>query len=383
MHITFESLGTHGDVAPLIAVAQELQRRGHSCELLTNEVFAPAALAAGLEVSAVSTQHGLLPGVPRFDDYLYRSFSAICERFAQHPSRARLVVNCDRYCASNLVAERHGLRVVRLHLSPFKLRPYDTRRTPPYDLFAKNERVLAYVNELRQRLGLHGVDTAFHEEAYVLRHVATFPRWLGPELPAAAPELDYVGFPLPAERGPLPHALRAFIDRHGKPLVFTYGTANDDVRDFIRQADACCRELERPGVVLCPRGVPSDGGTERFMLCPFVPLGALLPESLLLVHHGGIGTAARALEAGLPQVIIPRWFDQPDNAARLAALGACSVLAPRDFSAHSLAFAVRSLLDHDGHVARRARELGGRVRGMNAIERWADLLETESLHAAA
>jgi len=39
------------------------------------------------------------------------------------------------------------------------------------------------------------------------------------------------------------------------------------------------------------------------------------------VHHGGIGTCAQGLRAGIPQLITPVFFDQPDNAARLEALG--------------------------------------------------------------
>jgi hypothetical protein len=54
----------------------------------------------------------------------------------------------------------------------------------------------------------------------------------------------------------------------------------------------------------------------------FEPLGHLLPLSALLVHHGGIGTTARALQAGIAQVVVPFAFDQPDNAVRVEALGA-------------------------------------------------------------
>jgi rhamnosyltransferase subunit B len=381
MDIIFESLGTVGDVAPIVAVAQELQRRGHTCELLTNEIFVADARRAGLRAQAVSTQYGILRRMPRFDDYLYCAYLSICEHFLRR-ARPQLVVNCDRYCTSNLLAERYGLPVVRLHLSPFKLRPYDTRRVPSYDLFARNERVLAYVNQLRSRLGLAAVGSAFHAEPHVVRHVATFPRWLCREPLEGAPELDFVGFPLPAENGPLPAELRGFIERYGRPIVFTYGTANDELGEFIRQADLCCWALQVPGVVLCPRGVGNLRASEQLLLCPFTPLGALLPESRLLVHHGGIGTAARALEAGVPQVIIPQRFDQPDNGERIAALGVGRVIDQGEFSANSMATTIRPLLACEA-LARRSDELRARVRRENAIEQWADILEKENFDAVA
>jgi rhamnosyltransferase subunit B len=374
MSIVFVSLGSVGDVAPLIAVAERLQARGHSCELLTNEEFVAGARSRGLKASAVAPRIEILRHVARFEEYLYCSHATIAEAFAGRTSSVSLVVNCDRYCASNLVAEKQGLRVARLHLSPFKLRPYDTGRIPSYDLFAKNPRVLAFANGVRSTFGLDHVNSAFHDEAYVVRHVAAFPDWFFPAPPSAAPPMDFVGFPLPPERVPLPSALQAFIQRRGRPLVFTFGSANGQVDDFIAQAELCCKELRLPGVVLCPRGVGERRSSERLLLCPFVPLGALLPDARLLVHHGGIGTTARALEAGVPQVIIPQRFDQPDNGARCAALGACSVLDPARATPRLLAKTIRVLLDN-ASVGRRAAELRDRIEPSRGLELLADILD--------
>jgi rhamnosyltransferase subunit B len=374
MNITFVSLGSVGDVAPLVAVAERLQARGHSCELLTNEEFVADARSRGLTAHAVAPRIEILHHVLRFDEYLYCSHASIARELGQRASSVSLVVNCDRYCASNLVAEKHGLRVARLHLSPFKLRPYDTRRVPAYELFARNPRVLSFVNPLRATFGLRGVDTAFHEEAYVVRHIAAFPGWFCADPPSAAPPMDFVGFPLRPERVPLPPALRAFIQRRGRPLVFTFGTANGQLDGFIEQAELACKELRLPGVILCPRGAGDRPISERLLLCPFIPLGAVLPEARLLVHHGGIGTTARALEAGVPQVIIPQRFDQPDNGARCAALGACTVLDPASVTPHRLGHAIRGLLDN-ARVARRAAELRERIELSHGLERFADSLE--------
>jgi UDP:flavonoid glycosyltransferase YjiC (YdhE family) len=374
MNLTFVSLGSLGDVAPLIAVAERLQARGHSCELLSNQEFIAGARARGLKASSVAPPVEIFRHVPRFEEYLYCSPATIAEQLGRGASSVDLVVNCDRYCASNLVAEKYGLSVARLHLSPFKLRPYDTGRTPSYDLFARNPRVLGFVNQLRGSFGLDRVATAFHDEAYVVRHVATFPSWFCPAPPSAAPPVDFVGFPLPPERVPLPPELGAFIQRRGRPLVFTFGTANRQLEEFIQQAEHCCQELRLPGVVLCPRGVGERRSSEQLLLCPFLPLGAVLPEARLLVHHGGIGTTARALEAGVPQVILPQRFDQPDNGARCETLGVGSVLEPAQATPLSLLRAIRGLLDNAG-VSRRAAELRGRIEPSQGLERFADSLE--------
>jgi rhamnosyltransferase subunit B len=52
-----------------------------------------------------------------------------------------------------------------------------------------------------------------------------------------------------------------------------------------------------------------------------VPLRGLLPSCRALVHHGGIGTAALAYEAGVPQVLTPFAHDQFDNSQRVVASG--------------------------------------------------------------
>jgi rhamnosyltransferase subunit B len=54
---------------------------------------------------------------------------------------------------------------------------------------------------------------------------------------------------------------------------------------------------------------------------PYVALSELLPRAAGLVHHGGIGTTAEALRAGVPQLVTPFAWDQFDNAARMKALG--------------------------------------------------------------
>jgi UDP:flavonoid glycosyltransferase YjiC (YdhE family) len=82
---------------------------------------------------------------------------------------------------------------------------------------------------------------------------------------------------------------------------------------------------------------------------PYVPLRALLPRAAALVHHGGIGTTAEALRAGVPQAIVPLAYDQFDNAARVEALGAGLRVAggAAGPNPRALAAALRRLESHD------------------------------------
>src|SRR6187401_454988 len=60
----FENIGSHGDVMPLVAIAAELVRRGHRCQLLANEHFRTEATARGIGFYAIAHErtHGEIPG---------------------------------------------------------------------------------------------------------------------------------------------------------------------------------------------------------------------------------------------------------------------------------------------------------------------------------
>jgi hypothetical protein len=61
----------------------------------------------------------------------------------------------------------------------------------------------------------------------------------------------------------------------------------------------------------------------------WVPDGDVLPHASVVVGHGGSGTTLHALAAGCPLVVVPLFADQPQNAARVAVVGA-GVVAPID-----------------------------------------------------
>ena len=103
-------------------------------------------------------------------------------------------------------------------------------------------------------------------------------------------------------------------------------------------------------------------------------LSAVLPRSAALVHHGGIGTAAQALAAGRPQLVMPMAFDQPDNAARLVRLGVARMLPPARFSGARVARQLAALLGSDV-VANRCAELARRCDASDSIGRTCDLIE--------
>ncbi|MFH5821234.1 glycosyltransferase [Georgenia sp. AZ-5] len=106
----------------------------------------------------------------------------------------------------------------------------------------------------------------------------------------------------------------------------------------------------------------------------WTPLARLLPRTAGLVHHGGIGTLAHAIRAGVPQLIVPFAHDQPDNANRVRALGIAERLDRRRFTAERAARALDGLLG-DVQVRARCAVYAARVDFARAAEEACDVIE--------
>ena len=106
------------------------------------------------------------------------------------------------------------------------------------------------------------------------------------------------------------------------PIVFTSGSAMTRGNDFFAASAAACELLGRRALFVTrfpnqlPRPLPA-----LVHHIHHAPFSQLLPRAAALVHRGGIGTAAQALKAGVPQLVAPCCYDQFDNAAHLQRLG--------------------------------------------------------------
>jgi UDP:flavonoid glycosyltransferase YjiC (YdhE family) len=159
------------------------------------------------------------------------------------------------------------------------------------------------------------------------------------------------------------------------PLVFTSGSAHTSADAFFAASAAACRLLGRRAIFITrfPQQLP-DPLPPLVRHIDYIPFSKLLPHAAAFIHHGGIGTAAQALKAGVPQLIAPSCYDQFDNAARLENLGVSSTI-PRDrYTAASVAAAVNKLLG-EPRVRQRCVALASRFGNGGALVAAADALE--------
>lgn len=86
----------------------------------------------------------------------------------------------------------------------------------------------------------------------------------------------------------------------------------------------------------------------------YAPHSLLFARAAALIHHGGIGTLAQAFSAGRPQLIVPHFADQLDNAARAVRIGVARTLAPARYTAASATRELAELLGNDAYRVRAA-----------------------------
>ena len=104
----------------------------------------------------------------------------------------------------------------------------------------------------------------------------------------------------------------------------------------------------------------------------FLPQPAILPEVDLVVTHGGNNTVTEAVHFGKPMVVLPLFWDQPDNAQRVEERGFGVRLPSYEFEDRELHEAIERLLAAPDP---RLRKASARLQRRPGTERAADQIE--------
>jgi UDP:flavonoid glycosyltransferase YjiC (YdhE family) len=173
-----------------------------------------------------------------------------------------------------------------------------------------------------------------------------------------------------------PAALEDFLGAGEPPVLFSLGTSVAvDPQSFHEVAASALDRVGARGLFL--------GGVEAHLPArrrgvdahfEYVPLSAVLPRCRLAVHPGGFGTTAAAVTAGVPQIAVPRAFDQAYHGARVERLGIGRAIPWRRFGARALERALREALA-DRALADRAAALARQVGRSDGVPVAADAID--------
>lgn len=414
--IVFATFGSLGDLHPYLAVARELQRRGHRPLIATFAEFRDDVAAGGVEFAPMRPDmagFGDKAGVmERLTDPWRGPGFLVCAMFMPHLRDsyedlaracrgADLLVTHPLAFAGPLLAEKQGLPWASTALSPLtQFSAFDppllaaapwmrwVSRLGPgaYRLVFRIPRAMvrrweAPLRAFRAELGLPATAAlAQFEGQYSARlHLALFSGRLAarqPDWPAATVVCGfprYDGTPLEARRQ---SEVEAFLATGGPPLVFGLGSSAVMVAgEFWGAAAEAAQATGRRAILLTGRPPDSLGPLPSSVRAyDYLPYSAVFPRAAAIVHSGGIGTLAQALAAGRPQLIVPVAFDQPDNARRAVALGIARSVPFRRAGARRLVRELDTLLASTG-IATRAAKVGEDIAREDGARAAADALE--------
>jgi UDP:flavonoid glycosyltransferase YjiC (YdhE family) len=235
-------------------------------------------------------------------------------------------------------------------------------------------RLRGALNRERRRLGLADVASVYaHAFRTGTMLLATDPV-LAPAPSDARRDVVTTGFWYLDEDDdpdPLDADLEAFLDAGAPPVYVGFGSmpcrnperATRTVVEAIRAAGQRA-VLHRGWAGLGAGDLPGS-----IHLVDGVSHARLFPRVSAVVHHGGAGTVAAALRAGVPQVVVPHLLDQFWWAARVQRLGVAAPAPPmRRLDGDALARAIRAASQSAG-LRDRAQEAAFQLDARSGLPR--------------
>jgi rhamnosyltransferase subunit B len=411
--IVLNTFGSFGDIHPYMAIAIELQRRGHAPVVATMEIYREKIEGAGLEFAPVRPD---IPQPSEQDPELIRKimepktgprflteevvFPAVRESYADLANAvagADLLITHPAAPAGPLLGRKTGMQWLSTVLAPLSFFSAYDPPVPPFWQWTRKLSVLGpgvmgflmrltqstykakAITDFRDELGLEDTGNPMFEGQHSpTRVLALFSEVFAQRQPDWPSQTEITGFCFydGNRDAQVPEELTRFLQNGAPPIVFTLGSSAVWVaRDFFEESIEAAKRLGRRAVLLIgdernlPRSLP-----EGFIALDYVPYQLLLPGACAVVHHGGVGTTSQGLLAGVPTLIVPFAFDQSDNAEHARKLGTSRTLYRNNYTATQAANELNVLLK-EASYARKATEVSQKLKREDGPARASDFIE--------
>lgn len=178
------------------------------------------------------------------------------------------------------------------------------------------------------------------------------------------------GFVEPGDWTP-PDPLVAFLEAGPPPVYVGFGSMGsrrpEETTDLILRALA--RAKQRAVMLSGWSGLRKADLPDTVFMLDSIPFSWLFPRAAAVIHHGGAGTTAAGLRAGVPSLVVPFFGDQFFWGRRVAALGVGPEPIPRkELTAERLAQAIERALT-DQTMRRRSADLGASIEAEDGVAR--------------
>lgn len=404
--------GSRGDVQPYVALGQALRALGHDCALVTTLDHEALVRSHGLEVATIPVSvaaelarveatravegGGVLSSFRQLAAMARRSARALAEVGLEACRGADvLVTNFSTALVADGLSKKLGVPVVQAYNVPVTpTSAFPGALFPGLDFGGLSRRL----GHRLTRAALWATARASANEACVevlgASPAPLLPRPHAGLLPGGvlygfseaflprpsdwASELEVTGFWFvdePADLTPDP-ALERFLDEGPPPVCVGFGSMSTERPDQVGALVLEATQMAGVRLVLLSgwAGLEPSGLSSDVLTLPAAPHSWLFPRCRAVVHHGGAGTTAAAVRAGVPAVVAPFHGDQPFWASRVHALGLGPRPIPRKKLTSRLLADALSRAVADDALARRAAELGRVVRAERGAARAATLI---------
>jgi vancomycin aglycone glucosyltransferase len=392
MRVLLSTIGSRGDVQPLVALALALRDRGQEVRLCVPPDFRDWIESLDLPVTPIgpelrATGKANPSAAPPTPEQLRQIMEGVVA--TQFETLTAAAQGCDLMVgatalqiAAPSVAEKLGIPYFFAAYCPAVLP--SPHHAPPVlamlgdkpaaaqtdysELWAKerqrwNDQWRSPLNAQRAKAGLEPIRDVYP-------HILTDQPWLaadptlGPWPDPADESVFQTGAWLLKDDRPLSPELEAFLDAGAPPIYFGFGS--------IRAPENLSRVMIEAARALGRRAILSRGWADLALIDDApdclaigeVNQQALFKRVAAVVHHGGAGTTTAAARAGAPQVVIPQHYDQHYWAGRIDHLGIGTAHAPGTPTTGSLTSALNHTLQSD--VAARAESIAAAVRSDGA-----------------
>ncbi len=404
--------GSRGDVQPYVALGQALRTLGHECTIVTTSdheelvrgyglevVTLPLDVAAELrrvETSRAVEGGGLISSFRQFAEIAKRSARSLAQRGLDASREADvLVTNFSTALVADAISKKLGVPVVQAFNVPLTTTSaFPGALFPGMDSGGLSRRLSHRLTRAALWLTVRAsandacVELLGAKSAPLLpsAHAGLLP---GPLVygfseaflarPAEwASDVQVTGFWFVEEASTFtpPDDLAQFLDDGPPPVCVGFGSMGTEKPEALSALVLDAAKAAGVRLVLLSgwAGLAPERLSRDVITLRGVPHSWLYPRCRAVVHHGGAGTTAAAVRAGVPAVVVPFHGDQPFWASRVRQLGVGPTpISRKGLTAKRLADAI-GLATTSDTLRERAVAIGQLVRAEQGAIRAATLI---------
>jgi UDP:flavonoid glycosyltransferase YjiC (YdhE family) len=416
MRIVIIAPGSRGDLEPYLALGKGLIQAGHAVRLVTHQDFEALVNSHGVEFWPVDIKVQDIVQSAELRALLQGgNFAAILAQMAKEAKEGALrmvAVGLAACRGTDLVlagigglfpaialAEKLGLPLLQAYYIPFtptQAYPSFLFPKPPFWHNGSINRLTYWIARQMMWQAYRPADRLARQKALDLppapfwgpfnagctRHMPVLYGYSPSVIPPPPDWGDTIHvtgywFLDPADDWAPPQALVEFLQAGPPPVYIGFGSMSsrrpEETTAMVLQALA---QAQQRAVILS-----GWGGMHQADLPPSIfmidsaPFSWLFPRMAAVVHHGGAGTTAAGLRAGVPSVVVPFFGDQPYWGQRIVDLGVGPApISRRKLTAARLAQAIETAVT-DLAMGQRAAELGAIIRAEDGVGRAIEVIQ--------